>query len=139
VILDPNKDAFGRIKKGIPNRQTAARLARAGIALRWADTHGEQCHAKVLYVEQAGRAASLMLGSCNYTRRNMENFNAECDLRLTAPRDDEVMARARRIFDRWWTNPGGRIYTTAYETYEDHSIRRKLRAGLMERLGAGTF
>lgn len=139
VILDPAKDAFGRTKNGIPNRQSAAKLVKAGVPLRWADTHGEQCHVKMLYVEHTDATASLLLGSCNYTRRNMDNFNAECNLALTTAQDDSNMERAREVFDRWWSNPDGRIYTAAYETFEDRSVRRKLRAWLMERTGMGTF
>ncbi len=139
VILDPAKDAFGRTKNGIPNRQSAARLVKAGIPLRWADTHGEQCHVKMLYVEQAEETATLLLGSCNYTRRNMDNFNAECNMAVSAVRDDPNMRRAREIFDRWWSNTEGRTYTTDYKTFEDRSVRRTLRAWLMERSGMGTF
>ena len=139
VILDPAKDAFGRIKNGIPNRQSAARLVKAGIPLRWADTHGEQCHVKMLYVEQADKTAILLLGSCNYTRRNMDNFNAECNVALGAALADSNMQRAREVFDRWWSNSEGRIYTTDYETFEDRSGRRKLRTWFMETTGMGTF
>ena len=139
VILDPNKDAFGRVKNGIPNRQTAAKLVKAGIPVRWADTHGEQFHVKMLYVEHADRTAALMLGSCNFTRRNMDNFNAECDVVITAPSDEEAMVRARATFDRWWTNPAGRTYTTDYGIYEDPSRRRKFRAWLMETTGLSSF
>ncbi len=139
VILDPNKDAFGREKNGIPNRQTAMKLAKAGVALRWADTHGEQCHVKMLYVEHDDETATLLLGSCNYTRRNMDNFNAECNLALTAPQANANMQRAREAFDRWWSNPEGRTYTVGYETYADCSLRRRIRAWLMETTGMGTF
>ena len=139
VILDPNKDAFGRIKNGIPNRQTAARLVDAGIPLRWADTHGEQCHVKMLYVEHPNQTSTLLLGSCNYTRRSMENFNAECNLALSSPMDDAPMVRARMVFDRWWRNSDGRIYTSDYEIYEDRAISRRLGGWLMEMLGIGTF
>jgi len=139
VILDPAKDAFDRIKNGIPNRQSAARLVKAGIPLRWADTHGEQCHVKMLYVEQADKMAALLLGSCNYTRRNMDNFNAECSVVLGAAVEDSNMRRARDVFDRWWSNSEGRIYTTDYETFEDRSARRKLRTWFMETSGMGTF
>ncbi|MEN8255895.1 MAG: phospholipase D-like domain-containing protein, partial [Verrucomicrobiota bacterium] len=132
VILDPNKDAFGRKKNGIPNRQTALKLAKAGVPLRWADTHGEQCHVKMLHVEHADETATLLLGSCNYTRRNMDNFNAECNLALTAPQADANMQRAREAFDRWWSNSDGRTYTVGYETYADRSLRRRIRAWLME-------
>ena len=139
VILDPNKDAFGRTKNGIPNRQTAARLVKAGIPVRWADTHGEQFHVKMLHVAHADRTAALMLGSCNFTRRNMDNFNAECNVTAAAASDDAVMVRARETFDRWWTNPAGRTYTADYATYEDRSMRRKLRAWLMEVTGLSSF
>lgn len=139
VILDPNKDAFGRTKNGIPNRQTAAKLVKAGIPVRWADTHGEQFHVKMLHVEHADRTASLMLGSCNFTRRNMDNFNAECNVMTTSSSDEAAMIRAREAFDRWWTNPEERTYTTDYAAYEDRSVRRKLRAWLMEATGLSSF
>lgn len=139
IILDPAKDAFGRIKNGIPNRQSGAVLVKAGIPLRWADTHGEQCHVKALYVEHADSTATLLLGSCNYTRRNMENYNCECDLALTASVEDENMQRACEVFERWWSNPEGRSYTVGYETFEDRSLRRRFRAWLIERTGMGTF
>jgi phosphatidylserine/phosphatidylglycerophosphate/cardiolipin synthase-like enzyme len=139
VILDPSKDAFGRVKNGIPNRQTAARLVKAGIPLRWADTHGEQFHVKMLYVEHNDATATLLLGSCNFTRRNLDNFNAECNLALTAPLNHESMQRARSIFERWWSNPDGRIFTTEYAAYADSSLRRRLRAWLMETTGMSTF
>jgi phosphatidylserine/phosphatidylglycerophosphate/cardiolipin synthase-like enzyme len=139
VILDPNKDAFGRVKNGIPNRQTAATLTGAGIPVRWADTHGEQCHVKTLYVQSPNQTAGLLLGSANYTRRNLDNFNAECDLAVTAPHDHEAMARARETFDRWWNNSDGRIFTAAYETCEDRSVRRKLQARIMEATGLSSF
>lgn len=139
VILDPAEEAFGREKNGVPNRQSAARLAKADIPLRWAETHGEQCHAKMLYVEHADQSATLLLGSCNYTRRNMNNFNAECDLAFTASVDEASMQRVREVFDRWWNNSGGRIYTTEYAAYEDPSRWRTFSAWWKETTGMGTF
>ncbi len=139
VILDPNKDAFGRVKNGIPNRQSAERLVEAGIPVRWADTHGEQCHVKTLYVEHADKTATILLGSANYTRRNLDNFNAECDLACTAPTGHSAMKRARETFERWWSNPNDRTYTTEYKTYEDTSVLRKISARFMEASGLSSF
>ena len=50
LLLDPNKDAFGRQKGGIPNRQVARELValgetgvgEGGIEVRWYDTHGQR-------------------------------------------------------------------------------------------------
>jgi len=139
VILDPKKDAFGRIKDGIPNRQSAARLVKAGIPVRWADTHGEQCHVKTLYLEHPDQTATILLGSANYTRRNLENFNAECDLACAAPVNHPALKRARDTFDRWWNNLDEKTFTTAYETYEDTSIWRKIKARFMESTGLSSF
>ncbi len=44
VLLDPNRDAFGLEKGGIPNRPVAHELHSAGIEVRWCITRGEQCH-----------------------------------------------------------------------------------------------
>jgi sugar-specific transcriptional regulator TrmB len=139
VILDPSKDAFGRTKSGVPNRQTAARLVKKGISLRWAATHGEQFHVKMLYVELPGDLATLLLGSGNFTRRNLDNFNAECDLALTAPLEHEAMARARDTFARWWSNPDGQIHTVEYAVYEDRSLWRRFKAWMMETTGLSSF
>ncbi len=139
VVLDPNKDAFGRTKNGIPNRQTAARLVDAGIPVRWADTHGEQFHVKMLYVENSDGTAAVLLGSCNFTRRNMDDFNAECSVVYTAPQENDTLACCRQTFDRWWSNPDGRVYTTDYRTYADSSLHRRIRAWLMERSGLSSF
>lgn len=44
ILMDPNKDAFGRTKDGTPNRQVASELHKHGIKIRWCNTYGEQCH-----------------------------------------------------------------------------------------------
>jgi len=48
VLLDANNEAFGHQKSGIPNRQVALELHKAGIPVRWCNTSGEQCHSKSL-------------------------------------------------------------------------------------------
>ncbi|MDF7824302.1 phospholipase D-like domain-containing protein [Pontiellaceae bacterium B12227] len=139
IIMDPSKDSFGRTKSGVPNRQSAAKLVKAGIPLRWADTHGEQCHVKMLYAENPDGTATLLLGSCNYTRRNLDNFNCEANLALTASPDDAALVRARATFDRWWNNEPNRIYTADYETYQDGSWWRKFSAWWGESTGMNIF
>lgn len=138
VILDPNKDAFGRIKNGIPNRQSADRLVRSGIPVRWADTKGEQCHVKMLYIQENTRSV-LILGSCNYTRRNLDDLNAECNLAFIAPHDDEAMTCARETFNRWWGNPDGATFTVDYAVYADTLWYRKWVAWWKETSGLSTF
>src|SRR6185369_17305668 len=63
VILDPNKDAFGRTKNGIPNRSVATELAAASdgaIKVRWFRTHGEQFHSKLVAMRTATEVWSTL-------------------------------------------------------------------------------
>lgn len=140
VLLDPNKDAFGRVKGGTPNRQSAWELHRAGIPLRWVDTHGEQNHSKCCLLARARGPAELILGSANYTRRNLDNFNLETDVRLVAPPDHPLVAAARQSFECQWNNrhpqDAGPIHLSLpYTAYADHRLGRYWRCRLMEASG----
>ena len=77
VILDPNKDSFGIEKDGVPNKQSARKLARAGVTVRWFDTHGEQFHTKMVAIHKQDGTSVLIIGSANFTRRNLDDYNLE--------------------------------------------------------------
>lgn len=139
IILDPNKDAFGRQKNGIPNRQTARKLinkSKEKIKIRWYDTHGEQYHSKFTLVENSGYPSVVILGSANLTRRNLENFNLELNVLYSAPKDDRTIADIKEYFNRIWNSSG---YTVEYSVYEDDSILKMLFARVLEFTGASTF
>ena len=139
VLLDPNEDAFGRKKNGIPNRQVAWELHRAGVPLRWCDTHGEQCHSKFLLKSTRDGPSEMILGSANYTRRNLDDYNLETSVRLVAAPDVAAVRDGSSYFERRWTNADGRIFSAPYERYADHSRRRYWRYRLMEATGLSTF
>ncbi len=138
ALLDVNSDAFGRRKNGVPNRPVAAELVTAGVAVRWCQTMGEQCHAKTLQVI-GQQSQSLLLGSGNFTRRNLDDYNLETDIIVRGSVSDPLMARAARHFDRSWNNEGERIYSAAYERYADQSWWLRLQYRFMEASGIGTF
>ena len=140
VLLDVNRDAFGRAKNGVPNRPVAAELVGAGIEVRWCETAGEQCHAKQLYVERAttGRAG-LLLGSGNFTRRNLHDLNLETDVRVELGADHPLAASVREHFDELWNNTPERTYSSPYETHADESPWLRLQYRLMEASGLSTF
>jgi hypothetical protein len=141
LVLDPNKDAFGREKNGVPNRPVARELrARTGgrIAIRWADTHGEQCHSKLLLVTRP-RACQMLLGSANFTRRNIADLNLEADVYAAADSAFPAFTDARAHVERLWTNPGGRRYTADYETYADRSLHKPALYRIMEATGLSSF
>ena len=139
VLLDPNKDAFGRTKNGIPNRQVANELHRRGIAVRWSDTHGEQAHAKMLLVRRADGRCSLNLGSANLTRRNLDDLNLETNICIRGRAADRVFADAKAYVDLLWNNAADRHFSVDYSAYAEDSTWRTVRYRIMEATGLSSF
>lgn len=138
VLLDPNKDAFGRQKNGIPNRQVALELNAAGITVRWCNTQGEQCHSKMIIKHDAAQA-ELILGSANFTARNLKNYNLESDLRVLGAAKAPVFNDANQYFDTAWSNLDGKNMSVAYSQYADESQLKYVLYRLMEWSGLSTF
>ncbi|HKL51324.1 MAG TPA: phospholipase D family protein [Wenzhouxiangellaceae bacterium] len=139
ALLDPNKDAFGRQKGGIPNRSVAAELVEAGIEVRWCDTHGEQCHDKLILARRADGGSELIAGSANFTRRNLDDLNLETNVRVTAPVDSELMRHTASYFERRWAEPGVRNYSVPYSAYAAEGWIQYWRYRFMEFTGLSTF
>jgi phosphatidylserine/phosphatidylglycerophosphate/cardiolipin synthase-like enzyme len=143
LILDPNKDAFGREKDGVPNRPVATELVRESkekIQVRWYRTHGEQFHTKLTLVTHGDRLIAS-LGSANLTRRNIGNYNLEAnvavELGVSSPLGIEMLG----YFDRLWNNDGppGTGFTAAFAAWKDDDGGRYWRYRLMEATGLSTF
>lgn len=139
VLLDPNEDAFGRKKNGIPNRQAALELHRAGVPVRWCDTHGEQCHAKLMLRRGTDGNAELIVGSANYTRRNLDDYNLESSARVLATSNAPVIGQASAYFEQSWNNGDGRRISLSYSAYEDDSRWRYWRYRFTEATGLSSF
>jgi phosphatidylserine/phosphatidylglycerophosphate/cardiolipin synthase-like enzyme len=150
VLLDVNQDAFGRKKNGVPNRPVAAELVAAGIPVRWCATSGEQCHSKWLHVAygNASKTASneasqpdheFVLGSANFTRRNLRNLNMETSVLVRTGSDDPVAAQMILHFEEQWRNLDARTYSLDYESFADDSLWLRLQYRFMESTGLSTF
>ncbi len=139
ILLDPNKDAFGYTKMGIPNRQVARNLNQAGLALRWFNTHGEQGHSKMMHAHFGEGHNLLLLGSCNLTRRNLDNFNLETNVVLRGPADAPVFRDASAYFERSWANRPGETISAPYEKYAELAYAKHIFSRLLEIFGMGTF
>ncbi|WP_304639821.1 phospholipase D-like domain-containing protein [Pseudomonas sp.] len=139
VLLDPNRDAFGREKNGIPNRQAAWDLHRAGIELRWCYTQGEQCHRKWALLDRADGSSELIGGSSNFTRRNLDDLNLETNLRVVTHLEHPSLGPYREHFERAWSNAGGELHSLPYEDFADHSRFNYALYRVMEATGLSTF
>ena len=140
MILDPNKDAFGYEKNGIPNRQIAHELTKKSknnINIRWYDTHGEQFHSK-LFILTGSKKLTAILGSANLTRRNLDDYNLELNAKITVPSDSVLAKKMLSYFARIWSNENGK-YTIDYESYEDKSVWKYIIYRIQESFGLSTF
>ena len=143
AILDPNKDAFGHEKSGLPNRQVAAELVSAShgaIHVRWYRTHGEQFHAKLVAIRQGDRLWTT-LGSANLTRRNLGDYNLEANVIVELPQQSGLARDLTQWFEMLWQNRavGGVEYTADVDVYADPSQGRYWLYRFMEATGLSTF
>ncbi|WP_108668802.1 phospholipase D family protein [Peribacillus acanthi] len=120
MVLDPNQNAFGSEKIGLPNLPVAAELKELGeenMKIRWYKTDKEQFHSKLLYIKK--QTSSVIIGgSANYTSRNLDDFNLEADVKLVAPSTSEISQEVDQYYHRIWENKDG-VYTVDYEEYQD--------------------
>lgn len=143
VILDPNKDAFGRTKNGIPNRSVATELAAASqgaVKVRWFRTHGEQFHSKLFAVRTANELW-FTLGSANLTRRNLDDFNLEANIAASIPPGSALAVEIGAWFEMLWSNKGppDLEYTADLGTFADAAQSTYWLYRFMEATGMSTF
>ncbi len=143
LIMDPNKDAFGRAKSGIPNQPMASELVAASdgaIHVRWYRTHGEQFHTKLAMV-YGPDGFWLSVGSANLTRRNLADYNLEANLVVELPRSAPVAQQIVDYFETLWGNKAalGIEYTADFGYYADPSQLHYWLYRVMEGTGLSTF
>ncbi|NMT64291.1 phospholipase D-like domain-containing protein [Marinobacter orientalis] len=141
VLLDANNDAFGLKKSGIPNRQAAMELNRAGITVRWCHTEGEQCHTKLLVRRDSNGSAQLLLGSANFSRRNLDDLNLETSAHVRSDSNSDTVLKASGFFEEQWRHGPGDVpvMSLPYEAWADESRLRYWQYRLMEATGLSTF
>ncbi|MFH0845930.1 MAG: phospholipase D-like domain-containing protein [Patescibacteria group bacterium] len=140
IIADPSKRGFGRDKFGVPTRIVVDELfVKSGgkIKIRYYDTEEEEFHTKMITFVKGDKLVSI-LGSANYTRRNLNDFNLEADIKITMPLKKEISLEILEYFNKMWNNQEGN-YTIEMSSFEKPSLRRQIQYRLQEFIGAGTF
>jgi HKD family nuclease len=141
LLLDPNKDAFGREKGGMPNRQVAHELvtgSNGNTEVRWCATHGEQCHSKLVFIKK-GSESILIQGSANLTRRNLDDFNLEINVLIKGNQETDVFAETEAFFATQWNNQDGNLYSHPYQEYDDDSMVKTIQYRFMEWSGLSSW
>ena len=128
IIADLNKDAFGLEKNGSPNRPALSELKEdyPDINIRWYQTSGEQFHTKFIYFDFKDKDPLAILGSANYTRRNLDNFNLETNLAVEMKKDSPMARDMKDYYARIWNNEDGDYTFPLEDFYESRFIMRIL-------------
>ena len=82
---------------------------------------------------------TVVLGSANYTRRNLDNYNLETCVQLQGPADAGVFGDIDGYLELVWSNVGGRGISTEYSHYADDSLLRYWLYRFQEATGLSTF
>lgn len=142
IILDVNKEAFGKEKPGIPNKPVAHELiskSNDDIKVRWAVSHGEQFHSKYTLIKFKDiEESTLILGSANLTRRNIGDYNMETDVIISGRSNLPVFTRLNYEFDAMWNNKDAYV-TDDYEVKKDPSFIKDLIYRVQEFTGLSSF
>jgi len=142
LILDINKEAFGKEKPGVPNKPVASELvnrSKGNIKVKWALSNGEQYHSKYLLFEQnENKNATMILGSSNLTRRNMGDYNLESDIIIKGKQTDEAFAKLSRTFNDAWDNKEHTM-TAQYDDFKDESLWKRVMYRIQEKTGLSSF
>ncbi|GAA0309361.1 HKD family nuclease [Gracilibacillus halotolerans] len=126
IILDPNQEAFGSEKSGLPNIPVARELLEkeGDIQVKWYNVNKEQYHTKLLFVKSDDKSY-LLGGSANFTSRNLDDYNLETNIYVKANNDTSIVRDVQQYFNRLWDNQDA-IYTVDYETYSSLTTFKKL-------------
>jgi len=143
LILDPNRDAFGRTTSGLPNQPAASELvseSKGAIHVRWYRTHGEQFHTKLVLVYGPERLW-LTLGSANLTRRAVGDYNLEANLAIEVASGSPLALQTREYFETLWSNRAslGIEYTADFAVYADPAQSHYWLYRFMEGTGMSDF
>jgi hypothetical protein len=143
LILDPNRDGFGRTRSGLPNQPVASELVSASdgaVHVRWYRTHGEQFHTKLVMVYGPERLW-LTLGSADLTRRNIGDYNLQANLAIEMARSSPLALQTLEYFDTLWGNRAalGIEYTADFAVYADPAQLHYWLYRFMESTGLSDF
>ncbi|WP_246541209.1 phospholipase D-like domain-containing protein [Peptoniphilus ovalis] len=140
IIADLNKDAFGLEKNGTPNRPALTELKEdfPKLEIKFYNTSGEQYHSKMIYFENENRENVAILGSANFTRRNLDDFNLETDVEIMMNENSKIDEEIKNYFARIWNNEDAQ-YTVPLEENKEEGLFLRTVWKVQEKTGLCTW
>ncbi len=90
-----------------------------------------------MYVKHENEAV-VISGSANHTSRNLNNFNLETDVKISAANDSEIMKEVDSYFHMLWENDGA-VYSADYDKHDDEMAFFKSLYNVLTKSGFGRF
>jgi phosphatidylserine/phosphatidylglycerophosphate/cardiolipin synthase-like enzyme len=125
IVLDPNKNSFGRDKGGYPNRVAVKSLIENNISIRWYNIKEEQFHSKLSVVKR-NNETFIFLGSSNLSPKKRSFYNLESDIMVKSSAKSNISKDVTNFFNKIWTNQGG-DYTLDYSSYKSSTLSAKIK------------
>jgi phosphatidylserine/phosphatidylglycerophosphate/cardiolipin synthase-like enzyme len=143
LILDASEDATTTTVSGLPNQPVASELvsrSTGAIHVRWYRTHGERFHSALALVYGPERLW-LLVGSANFTRRSLADYDLDADLAVGLTRDAPLAQQTLEYFDTLWSNRAalGIEYTADFASFADPSQADYWLCRLLEGAGLVAF
>lgn len=85
------------------------------------------------------KTSQLLLGSGNFTRRNLNDYNLETDLYIRGQSHEKVLADAEELFSIQWSNLHGQSFSVEYKEQAREKWWLNLQYRIMEASGISTF
>ncbi len=92
-----------------------------------------------MIVKYNDQQAELIVGSANFTARNLKNYNLETDMLVIGKVQDQVFKDAQDYFNTSWSNLQGKQMSVDYAKYADESKVKYWIYRFMEWSGLSTF
>lgn len=103
-------------------------MAQSGdaIEVRWYNTNKEQFHSKIAHIKGLEKSY-VTAGSANFTSRNLDDYNLENNMNISAPSKSEFIKEIDAYFKRLWNNEDAEEDALAPVKYGVYWIQKSFR------------
>lgn len=142
MILNHDKKSKNTKQDGLPNQAVAQEMLKKSenkIKIRWLDISDNQPSAKLLLINKIKNPSILILGTANFSKKDMEGFNLNTMIQFSGTSSTAPIMQANKFFDALWNNTDGSTYTVEYEKHKNTSYLKYLLYRFLEWSGLSNF
>lgn len=108
------------------------------LQIKWYNTNDEQYHSKLILIERE-EISTIIGGSANFTRRNLDDFNLDTSLKIDGNNHTKIVEDVSHYFNSLWENEGAHYTVSVCDYLENFSEYKKYLFRLQKKTGLTTF